>query len=103
MKVVRSFPYVSVDGVAAKIAALLREQKKEQYLEKGKVLRYGFVRDEELSKDPHTSAYNYALGHSAFLRQEMDRLNRDKEKAKAIHGKTAKEVVELETKNQRDP
>ena len=89
---------VSVDGVAAKIASLLRAQKKEKYLQDGKVLRYGYIRDELLANDPYTSAYNYTLGKSTTYRQQMDQLTKDKEKAKAIHGKHSKESLELEEK-----
>ena len=87
---------VSVDGVAAKIASLLREQKQDQYLRDGKVLRYGYIRDELLSQDPYTSAYNYALGKSPTLSQQMEQLSKQKEKVKAIYGKHAQEVLKLE-------
>ena len=87
---------VSVDGVAAKIASLLREQKLDQYLKDGKVLRYGYVRDELLAQDPYTSAYNYALGKSPTLSQQMEQLSKQKEQAKAIYGKHSHEVLKLE-------
>jgi ribosomal protein S27AE len=87
---------VSVDGVAAKIASLLREQKMEQYLKEGKVLRYGYIRDEQLSQDPYTSAYNYAMGKSQTLSQQMERLSKQKEKAKASYGNYSAEVLKLE-------
>ena len=87
---------VSVDGVAAKIASLLREQKLEQYLKDGKVLRYGYIRDELLSQDPYTSAYNYAMGKSLTLSQQMKLLSEQKEKAKAVYGKHSQEVLKLE-------
>lgn len=87
---------VSVDGVAAKIASLLREQKLDQYLKDGKVLRYGYIRDELLAQDPYTSAYNYAMSKSPTLSQQMEQLSKQKEKAKAIYGKVSQEVLKLE-------
>lgn len=87
---------VSVDGVAAKIASLLREQKQDQYLKDGKVLRYGYIRDELLSQDPYTSAYNYAMSKSPTLSQQMEQLSKQKEKARAIYGKLSPDVVKLE-------
>lgn len=87
---------VSVDGVAAKIASLLREQKLDQYLKDGKVLRYGYVRDELLAQDPYTSAYNYAMSKSPTLSQQMEQFSKQKEKAKAIYGKVSQEVLKLE-------
>ena len=87
---------VSVDGVAAKIASLLRAQKQDQYLKDGKVLRYGYIRDELLSQDPYASAYNYAMSKSPTLSQQMDQLSKQKEKAKAMYGKHSQEVLTLE-------
>lgn len=87
---------VSVDGVAAKIASLLREQKQEQYLKEGKVLRYGYIRDEQLSQDPYTSAYNYAMNKSPTLCKQMEQLSKQKEKTKAVYGKHSQEVLQLE-------
>lgn len=87
---------VSVDGVAAKIASLLREQKLDQYLKDGKVLRYGYIRDELLSQDPYTSAYNYAMRKSPTLNQQMEHLSKQKEKSKALYGKHSQEVLKLE-------
>ena len=89
---------VSVDGLAAKIAALLRDADKEHLLKDGKVLRYGYVRDEQLSKDPYTSAYNYTLEKSEDLREQLNQLNKEKETAKSVYGQHSKEVLELEEK-----
>lgn len=87
---------VSVDGVATKIASLLREQKLDQYLKDGKVLRYGYIRDEVLAQDPYASAYNYAMSKSPTLSQQMEQLSKQKEKAKAAYGKHSQEVLKLE-------
>ena len=87
---------VSVDGVAAKIASLLRKQGEEHYLKEGTVLRYGYIRDEQLSQDPYTSAYNYAMGKSTTLTRQIEQLTEQKEKAISTFGKRSEEVLKLE-------
>lgn len=89
---------VSVDGVAAKIAELLRGQEKEQYLKAGMVLRYGYIRDEKLSNDPEVSAYNYTLSKSPTYRYQLEQLTNERDKTKGSCGQYSKEVVELEKK-----
>ena len=87
---------VSVDGVAAKIAELLRGQEKEQYLKAGMVLRYGYIRDEKLSNDPEVSAYNYTLSKSPTYRYQLEQLTNERDKTKGSCGQYSKEVVELD-------
>lgn len=87
---------VSVDGVASKIAELLREQKQDQYLKEGMVLRYGYIRDEKLSRDPYVSAFNYAMSKAPALSQQIEQLSKQKEKAKTIYGKHSQEALKLE-------
>ena len=65
---------VSVDGVIKQTAAVLRNAGMESLLAEGKVLRYGYVRDEELSKDSFAVAYNYALEHRPDLKQTIESL-----------------------------
>lgn len=87
---------VSVDGVATKIAELLRKQKLEHYLKSGKVLRYGYIRDEKLSKDPFVSAYNYVLEKNPSLRQQLENLTKQKERIQNSKGKHSAETISLE-------
>lgn len=49
---------VSVDGVVKQTVDGLRKAGMENLLKNGKVLRYGYVRDEELSHDSDAVAYN---------------------------------------------
>ncbi|WP_352397241.1 AAA domain-containing protein [[Clostridium] aminophilum] len=69
---------VSVDGVVKQTVAILREEKMESLLHSGKVLRYGFVRDEVLSQDEYASAFNYALMKNPGIKHRMDRLSKQK-------------------------
>lgn len=73
---------VSVDGVIKQTAAVLRNAGMESLLAEGKVLRYGYVRDEELSKDSFAVAYNYALEHRPDLKQTIERLYRERDQLK---------------------
>lgn len=70
---------VSVDGVVNKVSQMLKDNFMEDYLEAGKVLRYGYVRDEDLSKNPYAVSFNYALGKNPLLFQELTRLSKEKE------------------------
>ena len=62
---------VSVDGVVAKVAELMRGRGMEEPLKGGKVLRFGHIRDEALARDECVSSYNYAARRSG---QSMERL-----------------------------
>ncbi len=76
---------VSVDGIALKIAELLRQRHREQDLKDGKVIRYGYIRDEKLSKDKDVSAYLRYINDYPKLKDEMNKLQ-------AKYNKMAKEV-----------
>ena len=70
---------VSVDGAVKQIAQALRNAEMNDLLQDGKVLRYGYVRDEELILDQEAVAYNYVLTHHPDLRFESERLHKIKE------------------------
>ena len=61
---------VSVDGVIKQTVASLRNSGMENLITTGKVLRYGFVRDENLSKDSNVVAYNYVMSRRPDLKQK---------------------------------
>lgn len=71
---------VSVDGVVKQMVSVLKNEKKNDLLNDGKVLRYGYVRDYELSKEPDAVAYNYALDKRPDLKNQMEQLRINKEK-----------------------
>lgn len=76
---------ISVDGVVKQLEKLLMERGKEQLLTEGKILRYGYVREEELAKNPYAVAFNYTLGKNRVLKQQMDHLFEERDKLKANH------------------
>ena len=73
---------VSVDGVVKQTAAVLREIGLGNYLAEGKVLRYGYVRDEQLKNDSNAVAYSYALSRRSDLQRRMDQFCQLREKLK---------------------
>lgn len=73
---------VSVDGVVKKVVDLL-EPNMEQHLKKGNILRFGYVRDEELSKHPYATSFNYALSNNPTLNNELNILSKKREELKA--------------------
>lgn len=89
---------VSVDGVIKKVAQKLRDGKQDQFLEKGLVLRYGYVRDAELSKDPYASSFNYAMNHCSDLKRQMEGLLLQKDTLKNEGSLTGKQLVDIEKK-----
>ena len=94
---------VSVDGVVKQTVAILRNAKMDDLLANGKVLRYGYVRDEELSHDSYAVSYNYVMNHHPDLRNSVDQLRKEKEQLIQAGGyKSQKgEQVEIELKKKR--
>ena len=66
---------ISVDGVAAKVAELMRARGMNDILKRGKVMRFGHVRDANLTNDPEVVSYNYALMKDPKRVQELKDLN----------------------------
>lgn len=87
---------VSVDGVIKKIAEMLRENKEENTLEKGKVLRYGYVRDPELSQDKYATSFNFALSRCQDLQRKLDSLMTEKDSIKGNARLNGAKLVSLE-------
>ncbi len=87
---------VSVDGVVKQTVAGLKNANMEDLLIDGKVLRYGYVRDEELSLDSYAVAYNYVLNHRPDLQKEMDRLRKEKEQLRQSGGYLSQKREQIE-------
>ena len=84
---------ISVDGVVNQVIDQLKKQNKLSWLKSGRILRYGFVRDEKLAENRNAVAFNYALDKNPDLRNRMDVLL---EKKKHIKN-TAPYSKELDT------
>jgi hypothetical protein len=60
-----------VDGVVNKLVDLL-DKKDRSVFKNGQVLRYGFVRDDELSKHPYATAFNYTLSKNPQIAKKLE-------------------------------
>lgn len=87
---------VSVDGVIKKIAEMLRRNGQGHILEQGKVLRYGYVRDPELSQDTYATSFNFALSHCYELQRKLDVLMEEKDSIKCDSKLNGAKLVTLE-------
>ena len=79
---------VSVDGV---IKTIIEKPDKEMIskLENGKILRFGYIRDEQLSRHSYATSFNYALSKCTSYSVELNELNLKKDNLKAKkRGKT---------------
>lgn len=77
---------VSVDGVAKKIYEMLVDREKAEWLKKGKVLRYGYVRDEELGRNPYVNSFLYAVKQNLELDKKLEALLQKQAKIKNMAG-----------------
>ncbi len=87
---------VSVDGVILSIASQLRDLHLEQYIESGKVLRYGYVRDERLNTEKKLTAFNYALSGNKSIKKKIDDLQERKESRKRTGSTYSVEDLKIE-------
>lgn len=88
---------VSVDGVVKTVVNNVRsEPDMRSMLKAGKVLRFGYVRDDELSQDPYATSFNYAKGQCTSLSKELDRLTDEKDKLKAKNRMKSPEYDKVE-------
>ena len=64
---------VSVDGVIKQIIKNPDDRMKD-YLKYGKILRFGYVRDNKLAKHPYATSFTYTLSMCNSYATELDRL-----------------------------
>lgn len=93
---------ISVDGVVNQVITQLKAQRKYGWLKSGRILRYGYVRDEKLAENRNAVAFNYALDKNPDLRNRMDILQEKKKKIKktALYSKEL-DSIEKELKSLR--
>lgn len=88
---------VSVDGVIKKIVEMPDERMKTA-LKNGKILRYGYVRDEELSRHPYATSFNFALGKCDKLADELNTYSLQRDALKARKKDKTEEYDRIEKK-----
>ena len=86
---------VSVDGVAKKIDELLRLKRQESILKAGKILRYGYVRDEELNRNEYVNSFYYAVTKNPTLNVKLDKLQAEYDEIKHTKGLGSQRIIEI--------
>ncbi|WP_026491434.1 AAA domain-containing protein [Butyrivibrio sp. XPD2002] len=87
---------VSVDGIVKQTVRQITTNGKQSYLRDGQILRYGYVRDEELSRDTYAVAYNYALNHKPKLLKESGDLYKEREHLRRSGAYNSERGAEIE-------
>lgn len=92
---------VSVDGVIGKIVQRLAEKgQSAHWLPKGYVLRYGYVRDEILSKNDYATSFNFCIKQFPQLIKQRDALEAEKKELKLALPVQSAKLIEVEKKLQ---
>lgn len=76
---IASHSNISVDGVIKKIVELLEEEGNTAPIRAGKILRYGYIKDDLLKTNRYASSYNFTVMHKPVLKEESDRLQKELE------------------------
>lgn len=88
---------VSVDGVIKQVVKMLGTDK-QSILEDGKILRFGYVRDDELSQNPYAASFNYALSKCDSYARQLEHLMAKRDELRAKNQMKSKEYDEVEHK-----
>ena len=86
---------VSVDGVIKKIVSIFEENGNEKYIADGKVLRYGYVRDEELACNKYATSYNYVIQKHPDIKRNLALLEEQK-RVQSLDYEFLSDRIELE-------
>ena len=77
---------------------MLWERSKQSILEDGKILRFGYVRDDELSQNPYATSFNYALSKCDSYARQLEHLMAKRDELRAKNQMKSKEYDEVEHK-----
>lgn len=88
---------VSVDGVIKQVVKMLGTDK-QSILEDGKILRFGYVRDDGLSQNPYATSFNYALSKCDSYARQLEHLMAKRDELRAKNQMKSKEYDEVEHK-----
>ena len=86
---------VSVDGVAKQIYEQLLHDKNTEPFKEGKILRYGYVRDEELSHNQYVNSFFYAVTQNPSLNRKLDELIKDYDYIKHTSGLGSQKLIDI--------
>ena len=86
---------VSVDGITKQIGKIFRDNNDLTPLKNGLILRYGYVRDEELRNDECLNSFAFAASKDKNVSSKLDSLQKEYEKIKATSGVASQKLTEL--------
>ena len=86
---------VSVDGITKQIGRIFRDCNKLEALKKGLILRYGYVRDDELRDDKYLNSFAYAASKDKNISKKLESLQKEYERIKAMGGGISHKEVEI--------
>lgn len=86
---------VSVDGVIKQVVEML-DPNKQFILKDGKILRFGYVRDDELSRNPYATSFNYTLSKCDSYARQLEHLMAKRDELRAKNRMKSKEYDEVE-------
>lgn len=88
---------VSVDGVIKKVVEML-DTDMQSYIEEGKILRFGYVRDDELSRNPYATSFNYALSRCDSYARQLESLITKRDELRTKNRMKSKDYDDVEHK-----
>lgn len=88
---------VSVDGVIKQVVDMLDEDM-HSYLEDGKILRFGYVRDDELAQNPYATSFNFTLSKCDSYARQLETLTTKRDELRAKNSMKSKEYDQVEHK-----
>lgn len=88
---------VSVDGVIKQVVKML-DADMQSYLKDGKILRFGYVRDDELAQNPYATSFNYTLSKCDSYARQLDALTAKRDELRAKNSMKSKEYDQVEHK-----
>lgn len=86
---------VSVDGVAKKIYELLNDNDESDLYKSGQIMRYGYIRDEELNQNEYISSFKHAIKKSPVLDAKLEELQKQYIEIKKTSGIVSQKIVEI--------
>lgn len=89
---------VSVDGVAKKIYELLNEANESELYKHSAILRYGYIRDEELSQNEYISSFMCSMGLHPEKKAELEKLQKEYYEIKHKEGIDSSNFIEINEK-----
>ncbi|MBR3313700.1 MAG: AAA family ATPase [Atopobiaceae bacterium] len=92
---------ISVDGVVAKVAELMRARDMDRRLWRGDVMRFGHVRDDALAQDEDVVSYLHALGSDPDRKKELEGLYDERDRLRRASRRRTLDMANVQNKIRR--